>query len=173
VIEEISGKRVSESRAKVDECFGKLGKIAESLPVVRVQTDKKSSYATILRERFGEKLAHHTTSSKAPRKYGSTLFPINHTLAMQRDGLSRFVRRNWGTTKKRFALEHHLWIWIAWRNYVRSITNKNRRQSAAMVAGLIDRMLDLTDLLRWRVFPAPCTAKGSKVPAGTGAGGMA
>ena len=163
-IEAVHGKRLSESRVKVEECFGRLASVARTLPVVPVQTDMKTSYATILKERFGERLVHHTTSSRVPKSYGNPLFPINNTLAMLRDGLSRNVRRNWGVTKKRFALEHHLWIWITWRNYVRSITNKNRRQSAAMAAGIIDRMLEIPDLLRWRVFANSCTANGSRVP---------
>ena len=151
-LEKREGKRVSESRVKVDECFSRLAGVAAHLPVVHVKTDKKSSYATLLQQHFGQRLAHRTTSSKVPKDCKNPLFAINLTLAMLRDGSSRLVRRTWAVSKKRFALEHHLWVWIAWRNYVRVITNRNRRQSAAMAAGIIDRKLDISDILRWRVF---------------------
>ena len=56
-----------------------------------MQTDKKSSYRTILARRFGARLAHERHSSIAKRDYSNPLFPINHTLAMMRDGISRLV----------------------------------------------------------------------------------
>ena len=151
-IERLEGKRRSESQAKVGECFAALDRVTGPRPTVRVSTDEKRSYATLLRRRFGTRLVHERTSSKAPRTYRNPLFTVNHTLAMLRDGLSRLVRRNWAASKQREKLEWHLWIWIAWRNYVRSITNKNRHQSAGMVAGLAPRMLEVSELLQWRIF---------------------
>ena len=69
---------------------------------------------------------------------------------MLRDGLSRLVRRNCAHSKEREKLEWHLWIYIAWRNYVRAITNLRPGESAAMVAGLVPRMLEISELLQWR-----------------------
>jgi hypothetical protein len=151
-IERVEGKRRSESRAKVAECFDALVRVSSSLPIVRVSTDEKHSYGELLRKKFGSRLEHGRTNSKLPRTYWNPLFVVNHTLAMLRDGLSRLVRRTWAASKKREMLEHHLWIWTAYRNYIRPITNKNRLQSAGMVAGLVPRMLEIPELLHWRVF---------------------
>lgn len=164
VQEEKEGKRRSESRIRVRECFERLGKVGPQLGPVRVRTDEKTSYATELKRVFGERLVHRTTASKVPKCYENPLFPINHTLAMLRDGLSRLVRRNWGTTKKAWALDLHLWTWIAWRNYVRPITNSNAKETPAMVAGLIPGKLELADLLRWRVFPHAPHSLGGQSP---------
>jgi transposase-like protein len=151
-LEALEGKRRSESRVKVAECFEALRKVTGSVPSVSVSTDEKHSYAALLRRTFGSRLEHERTNSKVQRNYWNPLFVVNHTLAMMRDGLSRLVRRNWGASKKREKLERHLWIWVAWRNYVRPITNKNQHQSAAMVAGLAPRMLAVPELLQWRIF---------------------
>ena len=143
--------RRSESRVKVAECFEVLKRATESQPIVSVATDEKHSYGVLLRKSFGTRLVHERTHSKMPRTYWNPLFAVNHTLAMLRDGLSRLVRRNWGASKQREKLAWHMWIYIAWRNYVRPITNKNRLQSAAMVAGLAPRMLEVSELLQLKI----------------------
>jgi hypothetical protein len=62
------------------------------------------------------------------------------------------VRRSWAASKQREKLEWHLWIYIAWRNYVRPITNARHFETAGMVAGLAPRMLEISELLQWRIF---------------------
>ena len=152
-------KRHSESREKVSECFTALSEITKQEKLVHVGTDEKSTYRTILRKTFGERLVHQSTHSKEPRTIKNPLFLVNHTFAMLRDGLGRLVRRNWGATKERKKLEWHLWLYIGWRNYVRPITNKRPHETAGMVAGLIPRMLEPCELLQWRVFH-PLDAQG-------------
>jgi len=95
---------------------------------------------------------HQKTNSKVERMCWNPLFVVNHTLAMLRDGVSRLVRRNWGASKKREKLELHLWIYVAWRNYVRPITNSRPWETAGMVAGLAPRMLEVSELLQWRIL---------------------
>lgn len=151
-MEKEEGKRRSESRVKVAECFEVLQGIVPTTGTVHVSTDEKHTYRALLEDAFGDRLVHERTNSKEPRSYWNPLFVVNHTFAMLRDGLSRLVRRNWGASKQREKLEWHLWAYIAWRNYVRPITNQRRFESAAMVAGLAPRMLEVSELLQWRIF---------------------
>jgi transposase-like protein len=151
-LEAIEGKRKSESRAKVAECFEVLRQVTPQSGIVAVGTDEKCTYRTLLRKTFGEQLVHERTSSKRKRSYWNPLFVVNHAFAMLRDNLSRLVRRTWAASKAREKLEWHLWTYVAWRNYVRPITNLRRFESAAMVAGLAPRMLHLSELLQWRIF---------------------
>ncbi len=83
---------------------------------------------------------------------GNPLFPINHTLAMMRDGISRLVRRTWAASKLRERLEWHAWIWATWRNYVRGITNRSPRVTPAMAIGIEKEKWNATELCAWRVF---------------------
>ena len=118
-----------------------------------MQTDKKSSYTTILARRFAGRLEHERHSSRAKRDYANPLFPINHTLAMMRDGISRLVRRTWAASKLRERLERHAWIWLVWRNYVRGITNRAARVTPAMALGVESKRWRPSEICAWRIFP--------------------
>src|SRR4029079_10018666 len=131
---------------------------------VRVQTDEKHTYAAELKKRFGERLQHAPHSSKAPRVYGSALFPINHTLAMMRDCISRLVRRTWAASKQAVWLERHQWMWLVWRHYVRGITNKAPETTPAMALKIAPRPLGVAELLA--VLRSAPAAQGVQVAAG-------
>jgi hypothetical protein len=99
---------------------------------------------------------HHVQhSSTAPRDFGNPLFPINHTLAMLRDGLSRLVRRSWGASKQRAWLDRHAWVWVAYRNYIRGITNRAWFTTPAMALGVVARRYSKSTFFEWRVFSMP------------------
>ena len=146
------GVRRSGSREAVLKCFETLARHHARHGPVRVQTDKKSSYQTILARRFGTRLEHERHSSKAKRDYANPLFPINHTLAMMRDGISRLVRRTWAASKLRARLERHAWIWVVWRNYVRGITNRSPRVTPAMALGVEAKRWRPGEICAWRVL---------------------
>ena len=150
--EQRQGRRRSGSRAAVGRCWKRLADWVAGQPIA-VSTDRKPSYAVSLRERFGGQVEHTQASGRAPRVWGSELFAINHTFALMRDGLSRLVRRSWAASKEGGWLREHLWIWIAWRNYVRRITNRRRHETPAMVQGVLGRQLTLAELLGKREFP--------------------
>ena len=146
------GKRHSGSVAAVRESFDCLASLHRPEACVTMQTDRKASYATNLKRIFGERIRHERYSSKAVRNYSNPLFPINHTFAMMRDGLSRLVRRSWAAAKLRERMSSHLWIWIAYRNYVRGITNEAPNVTPAMALGVDSRKWKRKELLAWRVF---------------------
>jgi len=148
------GVRRSGSRQAVSKCFETLAGAHAGRSPLRVQTDKKSTYPTILAKRFGSRLEHERHSSKARRDYKNPLFPINHTLAMLRDGISRLVRRTWAASKLRERLERHAWIWVAWRNYVRGITNESPRVTPAMALGVEMKRWRPGEICAWRIFPS-------------------
>jgi transposase-like protein len=145
------GPRPSESRRVVDRCFAVLKSVHDPKELLQLVTDRKSTYPSIVKRHFGNRIAAHVReAAKTPRNRANPLFAINHTLASMRDHLSRLVRRTWAASKRRDRLELHAWIWIAWRNYVRPISNRLAPISAAMMLGLAHRRLDPADLLRWR-----------------------
>jgi hypothetical protein len=151
------GPRRSGSRRAVSDCFKTLEEVHTPLTPVVVETDRKSTYPGILREHFGGRLAHSRWSSKAKRDYSNPLFPINHTLAMTRDGISRLVRRSWAASKLRERLEWHAWIWAVWRNYVRAITNNAPKVTPAMAAGVAGKRWSIVRMCAWKVLDEPRT----------------
>lgn len=149
--EKRDGRRRSGSKEAVDRCFGALERTHDRGAAVEMVTDAKRGYRTSLKRTMGARvMAHVTESSKRARNRANPLFAINHTFAMLRDGVSRLVRRSWGASKRREALARHLWVWIAWRNYVRPITNLAPKVTPAMALLLARRKLGVAELLRWR-----------------------
>jgi hypothetical protein len=149
----VEGPRRSGSVAAVRTCFERLRELTTPDVPVCVQTDRKCTYGPALRRAFGERVEHQRYSSKARRDHRNPLFPINHTLAMMRDGLSRLVRRTWAGSKRRRWFVAHQWIWLAWRNYVRSITNAAPRVTPAMALGVCERRWTVVEMLGRRVRP--------------------
>jgi len=143
------GKRRNGSRAAVTACFRALAAAVTGHGAVRVRTDEKASYPAILREVFAGRVVHETVNSREPRGDTSRLFPINHTLAMLRDGLGRLVRRNWGHSKHRRNLGWHLAVWALYRNYVREWTNQEQDRSSATEVGIVERRLTPDEVLEW------------------------
>jgi transposase-like protein len=143
------GKRRSRSVLAVRRTFEMLARVHAANACVELQTDRKKSYVGAARRTLGPLVRHRRYSSKARRDYRNPLFPINHTFAMLRDGISRLVRRSWAASKLRERLELHMWIWIVYRNYVRGITNRARHTTPAMALGIEARRGCVAEILAW------------------------
>ena len=146
--EALHGKRRSGSRTAVEAC---LATLADAGGRGRLETDAKPAYVASVRRVLAGRVSHTVHRGQGRRDRGHPLFHVNHTLAMLRDGVSRLVRRSWAASKRASRLERHLWVWVAWRNYVRPITNRAPRITPAMVAGLAARPVRKDELLAWRV----------------------
>ena len=144
--------RPSESKQACQAVFRRFAKALRANDTVSLSTDKKPGYLRWIWQACPRIGSHGQTSSRRRRDLSNPLASVNLTFAMLRDGLSRLVRRNWAYSKKRQKLRRHLWIWAAWRNYVRQVTNKDRWRSPGMLHGLERRRLQLAELVRWRVF---------------------
>jgi len=145
------GPRRSESTRVVRGCFETLRRVHDPSELLQIVVDQKSSYKPEIKRLFGNRIAALVTeSSKRARNVSNPLFQINHTLASLRDHVSRLVRRTWAASKRGGELVHHAWIFAAWKNYARPLSNRRRRLSPAMALGLHDCRLTLADLLRWR-----------------------
>ena len=145
------GKRPDRSREAVTAVLTTLAKVTAGKRV-GLTTDLKSSYATIAKKVFAERLVSHIrVSSRLPRNQCNPLFPINTTNAMTRDHMARLRRRTWCASKKRERLKSHLILFTAYRNYVRQRFNTDERhQTPAERLGLLPRNLTFEELLRWR-----------------------
>lgn len=147
--EKLYGKRRSGSRAAVESCLASLARCLGGHS--RLESDSKPAYGASVRRVLGQGVTHREHSGSGRRDWGHPLFPINHTLALMRDGVSRLVRRTWAASKRGQRLHQHLWIWACWRNYVRAITNRSPDRTPAMVAGVANRPFNPDEILAWKV----------------------
>lgn len=148
--ERLLGPRRSGSRVAVERCLGLLAPLVSGLRPLIV-TDRKKTYPGSLRRVLGPDHRHASSPSTIRRDRRNPLFPVNHTLAQLRDGVSRLVRRTWAASKLGARLMSHLWIWVCWRNYVRDITNEAPGTTPAMVIGAATRPVAREELLSARV----------------------
>jgi len=152
--ERAAGPRRSGSAAAVDSCFDTLRTVHDPDCLLEMVTDQKRAYRSSLRRHFPGRMGTHVTeSSRRTRNRANPLFAINHTLALMRDTISRLVRRSWGASKCRRRLLQHIWVWMAWRNYVRPITNRAPKVTPASALLLVRRPFSSAEILRWR-WPA-------------------
>ena len=150
-LELVSGKRRNQSNRAVLSCLEAWAKAHSPELTPRLISDKKSSYSRLYMKAFdGRRREHVRVASGKTRSRSNPMFPVNHTLAMTRDQVSRLVRRSWGASKQRARLRDHLWIWVAWRNYVRRLTNGTRGVTPGVAVGAARRMATVPELLRWR-----------------------
>jgi transposase-like protein len=144
------GIRRSGSLEAVQNSLLKLREAHSPAHRIHLQSDKKTTYRREFRRIVrAQVLCHSTTSSKVRRDKENMLFPINHTFAMMRDCISRLVRRTWAASKSRQRLNSHFWIWVAYRNYIRSITVR-AKVTPAQVIGVQNHGWTQVELLKWR-----------------------
>jgi hypothetical protein len=137
------------SNRVVSRALERLVRVA--LPGSVLKTDLKPSYASLLRRLDPEgKIVHVRCSSKLRRDVWNPIWTANHTLAMQRDNVSRMRRRTWCHSK--LALMHfaHLGLYYAWKDFVRPRFNGEQRSPAQHV-GLTKRRWEHDELVRWRL----------------------
>jgi hypothetical protein len=48
-----------------------------------------------------------------------------------------------------------LWVWIAYRNYIRGVTNSARFTTAAQALRVVARRFDKRSLFQWRILSTP------------------
>lgn len=144
------GKRKSGSRRAVINTLNRLKAVHCPDAKISLESDRKHSYRTEFKRISGHQFACHVRiSSKRVRDKSNLLFPINHTLAMMRDNISRLVRRTWAASKIRQRLDLHFWMWVCYRNYVRGITVMTKT-TPAQAMGVLRRAWRREDVLRWR-----------------------
>lgn len=84
---------------------------------ITVATDGKLAYGPLIKTVIPQ--ATHKVvvgGRKKVRGAPDPLFRLNHTCAKIRADLSRMARRTWATTKRMWALQYHLDIYIAYNN---------------------------------------------------------
>lgn len=144
------GRRKSGSRTAVINTLNTLVTHHRTGVGICLESDRKSSYRKEFKRIADSGFASHVRiSSKKLRDKSNPLFPINHTLAMMRDNISRLVRRTWAASKLRRRLDLHFWMWVCYRNYVRGITVLTKT-TPAQAMNVFRNRWKREDVLRWR-----------------------
>jgi len=128
--------------------------IVAPLPqALELHTDQHKSYPRALRRVPHLSVQHRTISSRALRSPQNPLFPINLLdLLIRHDGANH-KRETIAFSKRRASAAERLAIFLVWRNWMRPFSVRKGGESPAMRLGLVDRVLELGELLKQRLFP--------------------
>ncbi len=130
-----------------------VGRIVPAGHAAEVRSDDHAAYPRALRRLRGRQLTHRTTSSKASRTTANPLFPVNLADLLLRHGSANHKRETIAFSKRRQGALYRAAIWVVWRNYVKSRSERRRDAPPGVVLGVIRRRLSVEEILAWRRFP--------------------
>jgi len=117
-----------------------------------IQTDEHQDYPRAFKRVVHLEIEHHTTSSRAARIPRNPLFPVNLFDLLIRHSEANHKRETIAFAKRRQMAIWRLWQLVAWRNYMKSFSERKRDGSPAMRLGILDHRLTAKEVLRERLF---------------------
>jgi len=122
-----------------------------------LRTDDHRAYPRALRavrDKRGCEIAHSVTSSRAARTPQNPLFPVNLCDLLIRHSQANHKRETIAFSKRRACAAYRLWVFVVWRNTMKSFSERRRDASPAERLGLLPRRLTVSDVLAARLFPS-------------------
>ncbi len=144
------GRRVDRGKDCVRRVLARLEHLLRGQHATLI-TDKKPTYGSQCRRRFGPQVRHEAAAPKLPRTAPNPLFAVQLTKRMLREHNGRLDGRSWLVSKSARMLRLQLEIFVAYRNWHR----RRHRDDAsgltpAVALGLCPRRLAVAELLAWR-----------------------
>jgi hypothetical protein len=127
--------------------------VAPRAQAVELHTDEHQSYPRAVRAVPHLAVTHRTISSRAARTSRNPLFPVNLLDLLLRHSGANHKRETIAFSKRRQSACERAWIFLVWRNWMKSFSERKRDGSPAMRAGVATERLTLATLLGMRLFP--------------------
>jgi transposase-like protein len=116
------GIRKDERQSARKRVFLRMQEITH--PECKIESDENPHYSADVREYFPRASYQQYPGGRGSLSGGGELkklkhdplFSLNHTCAMIRSNINRFLRKTWCTTKKAQNAEHHLQIYMKFHN---------------------------------------------------------
>jgi transposase-like protein len=116
-----------------------------------VRSDKHPAYRRALRG-LACQIQHRRTDSRRRRDRHNELFEINALDLMVRHSSANHKRETIAFSKRRQASAERLAVFVVWKNWVKRRWEKRCCQTPAMLRGLADRVLTMSEVLARRLF---------------------
>jgi transposase-like protein len=118
-----------------------------------IHSDEHRAYPVALRAVAGRRIRHTTISSKAARTASNPLFPVNLADLLLRHTGANHKRETIAFSKRRQNACYRAAIWVVWRNYIKSVSERRRDAPPGVKVGVIRAGCSVDDVLRERLFP--------------------
>jgi transposase-like protein len=138
------------TRQAIEELVGRV--VPEGARVV-LRSDAHRAYPGALKQLRGRDIQHQTISSRAQRTPRHPLFPVNLADLLLRHTGANHKRETIAFSKRRQGALYRAAIWMVWRNYVKSTSERRRDAPPGVRLGVIPKRLRVADVLRERQFP--------------------
>lgn len=120
---------------------------------VEIATDEHRAYPRAFARVRDRKIRHVTTSSRKARTVHNPLFPVNLADLLLRHDSANHKRETIAFSKRRQGALYRAAIWVVWRNYVKSRSERRRDDPPAVVLGVASRRWSVREILAARRFP--------------------
>jgi hypothetical protein len=147
------------TRRAVEELVGRI--VPPGSEVV-IRSDEHPDYARAFQRLRSRKrrIDHQTTPSKAARTHRNPLFPVNLADLLLRHSGSNHKRETIAFSKRRQGALYRMAIFVVWRNYVKSLSERRRDAPPGVAIGAIDRALRVEEITSRRMFPRHARLRG-------------
>jgi len=152
-------------RAELERTFGRPDprsverEVATLLAIVaprpqrlELHTDEHRAYPRAFARVPHLVIEHHTVSSRAPRTSRNRVYAANLADGLIRHGGANHKRETIAFSKRRQSSLWRLWIFAAWRNYVKWFSERAHDATPAMRAGVCTQRWSVRALLSTRLF---------------------
>ena len=129
-----------------------LGIVYAEPQSLRLHTDEHVDYRRAIATSRHLRVEHRTISSRAARTRHNPLFAVNLLDLLIRHSSANHKRETIAFSKRRQSAAERLWVFLVWRNYMKWFSERRRGQTPAMRAGVLDRRVDVRELLGERLF---------------------
>jgi hypothetical protein len=140
-----------DPRALEKDVHELLGNVVGDLPEVMLRSDDHRAYPRAM-QGLACRFSHRVTSSRERRTVGNPLFEVNLLDGLVRHSQANHRRETIAWSKRRQSSAERLATLLVWRNYVKWRWEKRCRKTPAMLKGLLERRLQVADVLRERLF---------------------
>jgi hypothetical protein len=120
---------------------------------MNLTTDEHRDYPRAIARVGKLAVVHRTVSSRATRNTRNPLFAVNLLDLLIRHSSANHKRETIAFSRCRRAAIERLWLFLVWRNYVKSFSEKTRSETPAQRAGICARRWQVRQLFRRRLFP--------------------
>lgn len=130
-----------------------LGHVLRGRAAARVHSDDHPAYRRSL-QGLGVRVDHRVTPGGAHRDRRNALWEVNLLDLLIRHSSANHKRETIAWSKRRQASAERLGILLVWRNFLKRRREKVRGSpTPAMAVGLVDRPLEIGEVLGERLFP--------------------
>jgi len=130
-----------------------LAIVASRPQALELHTDAHQAYPRAIRRTGHLAVDHRPISSRAARTTQNPLFPVNLLDLLLRHSSSNHKRETIAASKRRASALERMFVFLVWRNWVKSFSERKRGASPAMRLGLVSRRFEPEEILAQRLFP--------------------